>query len=130
LLVGHHVDAAIWELDAGYKIPALLVLLIKIAALVFLILLLLFRSPWLVIAFLIVLVGLIFYFPPEKMPIFFIDIVDLLKSLVTFVLSLIAFALAGWTIITLIRRHLRLALTLIGVLLIAVVAVKTHLLQE
>lgn len=127
---------AMWELnlaieqDTGWAIPPLLALLVKIAVPVFLILLLLFRSPWLVIAFLIVLVVLIFYFPPEKIPPFVRDTAEFVRAIVTFALSFIAFALAVWTIITLIRRHLRLALALIGVLLIAVIAVKTHLLQQ
>jgi hypothetical protein len=119
------------EQDAGYKIPPLLILLVKIAVIVFFILLLLFRIPWfLVLVFLIVLVGLIFAFPPEKIPPFVRDAAEFVKAIVTFALSFVAFALAGWTIVTLIRRHLRLALTLIGFLLIAVIAVKTHLLQQ
>jgi hypothetical protein len=125
-----NLDLAIKQGDPIWMIDSRLVLLAEIAFLVVVMFYLLFRSPWLLAVFLIVLVGLIYAFPPEKIPTFLINIDRLLKSLVVFVLALIAFALAAWTIITLTRRHLRLALTLIGVLLIVVIAVKTHLLQE
>jgi hypothetical protein len=108
----------------------LLVLLVQVAVIAFIVLVLLRVHPWLPLIFLTGLVILIFYIPLEKIPIVFINIDKLVRSLVTFVLSFVAFALAGWTIIILVRRHLRLALTLIGVLLIAAIAVKTHLLQK
>jgi len=111
--------------DTAWRIgpfQVLLVLLIQVAVILCIIFVLLRVHPWLPLIFLTGLVILIFYFPPGKVPIFFINIVELLRAVVTFVLSLIAFALAVWTIITLIRRHPRLSLALLGILLIVVIA--------
>lgn len=103
-------------------IEPLLVLLVEIAAFVFVALFLLFRSPWLLLLFLIVVAVLIFWIPPEEIPTFLINMAELLKSLATIALSLIAFALFCWLVIGLIGRHPRFFLALLGILLVGAIA--------